>query len=329
MDYFGDTSLDDEPIFINYEDIKMILLKDIPKGVNFEVVGILGDNHYETKLEGVFTVNSNWVNVHMYHNWYRKYWDNPLGLKYHMDLMKRLLEFRGEHFKDTYNVEFDDEGDWCHLYYDFKINYDNNENLEKVFSRALQKYKWVEDHVNKVQERIFNLINEIREEYNVYKLVDIPKLYHMTEIEKNSQVKGAILEELVSRIFSSIDGFSVKERVRTDTEEIDVVIRNQSTDTIWIKESPVILIECKNWTSVVGKNEYVVFREKVKNRNSRAKVGILVSWNGFASTVNKENLRNSKDDIVIISLDKNDIKDIMESDSYIEKIKEFYFDAIC
>jgi Holliday junction resolvase-like predicted endonuclease len=328
-DCFKSASVDSEPIYVDFKDIHDITIRDIPLYVNFEIVDVLGKNSYGARLEGIFTIEEDKINVHMYHNWYRKYWDYPLGLKYHMDLMKRLLEFRCEYFKDTSEVEFDDEGDWCHLYYDFSIQKSENDTLYNVFQEALNKYNWVEEQVYNAQERMFKLLKDITEEYNVYKLVNVPDLFNMMVKEINPQVKGSMLEELVAKILSNIEGFSIQKRVRTETEEIDLVIRNQSEDITWSKESPLILVECKNWSSKIGKNEYVLFREKLKNRNSRAKVGILVSWNGFAATINKEDLRNSKDEIVIICLDKNHIKKMIDDGKYKKQLTEYYFDAIC
>jgi len=327
--YFENTEIDSDPIFVDYKDIKEILIVNIPTDVNFEIVDILDEMSVSKRLEGIFSVKENTISVRMYHNWYRKYWDYPLGLKYHMDLMKRLLEFRGEYYNDTVEIEFEDEGDWCHLYYDFIIPKKNIDTLYEVFIEALTKYNWVEEQVFNVQDRIFKLLNEVHEQYNVYKLVEIPELYDMADKEENSQVKGAILEELVSRLLSNIDGFTVKERVRTETEEIDLVIRNQSNNITWARESALILVECKNWSTKIGKNEFVVFRSKINNRNSRAKIGILVSWNGFSSTVSLEDMRNCKDDIVIIKLDKNNIKDMIADGNYLKQLTEFYFDALC
>ena len=60
-------------------------------------------------------------------------------------------------------------------------------------------------------------------------------------------------------------GFArITTRRRNDVEEIDLVIRNESTDPFWAGEgSGYILVECKNWSSPVGALEYNHFRAKL------------------------------------------------------------------
>ena len=62
----------------------------------------------------------------------------------------------------------------------------------------------------------------------------------------DSNEKGKALEELLVLIFSTLDGFIPSHRIRTETEEIDISVRNESKDSFWSKFTPFILIECKN-----------------------------------------------------------------------------------
>jgi len=99
----------------------------------------------------------------------------------------------------------------------------------------------------------------------------------------------------------------VTDRVRTSTEEIDLVILNTSVSEFWKKESPVILVEAKNQKKKTDKNDVVQFRSKIKNRSGRAKLGIIVSSASFTRTVREELLRSSEGDTVIITLLLSDI----------------------
>ncbi|WP_273319353.1 nuclease-related domain-containing protein [Vallitalea guaymasensis] len=323
------SSGDYDPILIEKKDMQYLLISDTPDNVPFQFGSKVKDNIISIALEGWFEINNNSIVVQMGHSWDRKYWDLPMGLKYHMDLMKRLLEFRESHFGDTRDIMFEDEGDWCHLYYEFYFEVGSCKTLNDLFLVALDKYNWIEKQVYDVQDKMLKSYNSAASEFNLFKLVEIPELIKDIEIEDNAQRKGALLEELVAKLLTRINGFTISQRVRTETEEIDLVVRNRSTDTTWIKESPMILVECKNWSSNIGKNEYVLFKEKLLNRNERSKVGLLISWNGFASTINKESLRNSKEDIVIILLSKEDIYKMVDEDNVLETLTDFYYDTIC
>jgi hypothetical protein len=130
----------------------------------------------------------------------------------------------------------------------------------------------------------------------------------LVESCSTSQEKGEALEKLMASLFSSVPGFRVKNRVRTETEEIDLTILNNGTETRWRNEGPLMLAECKNCSSKCGKNELVQFKEKILNRRGRCSLGFLVSWNGFAETFKIEILRGSRENIIIIPLDGEQIR---------------------
>lgn len=96
---------------------------------------------------------------------------------------------------------------------------------------------------------------------------NIRGLYETAFAEEPNR-KGKALETLVAALFSSVEGFSEQDRnVNTETEEIDIVFCNESSYPTWQKEGTLILVECKNWLSKrVGKNEFVLFKEKMENR---------------------------------------------------------------
>ncbi|MDT5272959.1 MAG: hypothetical protein QOH49_5145 [Acidobacteriota bacterium] len=103
---------------------------------------------------------------------------------------------------------------------------------------------------------------------------NIRGLYETVFTEETNR-KGKALELLVAALFSSIEGFNVIDsNVNTETEEIDIVIRNESTHPTWQKESSLILVECKNWHSKrVGQNEFELFQSKIEKRVGRCRLG--------------------------------------------------------
>jgi hypothetical protein len=143
--------------------------------------------------------------------------------------------------------------------------------------------------------------------------------------------KGKTLEKLVAGLFSSIAGFTVDDsdkRVKTETEEIDLTVSNGSEDPRLKREEAIILVECKNWSSKCGKNEFVEFRSKMENRKGRCSLGFLISWNGFADTITKEMLRGSHERLLIVPIDGSQIQDAVRDDSFFNVILSAWNSAV-
>jgi Holliday junction resolvase-like predicted endonuclease len=141
---------------------------------------------------------------------------------------------------------------------------------------------------------------------------DYQKLSQALESSRTPDAKGRSLEKLVSELFKSIAGFHIyRQRVQTETEEIDLIISNGSEDHRLKREEAIILVECKNWSSKCGKNEFVAFKEKIENRKGRCSLGFLVSWNGFADTVTKEMLRGARERLLIVPIDGTQIRSVL------------------
>ena len=141
-------------------------------------------------------------------------------------------------------------------------------------------------------------------------------LVDAVETASSADDKGRTLEELCSRLFVSVPGFVVTGRVRTETEEIDISVLNDSADPRLRREGTLILAECKNWTGKCGKNEFVVFHAKLENRSQRCTLGFLISWNGFTGTVTKEMLRGSREQILVVPMTGEDIRAAVRSGDF-------------
>lgn len=135
--------------------------------------------------------------------------------------------------------------------------------------------------------------------------------------------KGKALEELVALLVTTIKGFIPSLGVRTQTEEIDISIRNESKDSFWSKFTPFLLVECKNWSTNCGKDEIVLFREKLTNRVGYSKVGFLISMNGFRDTITKEMLRGSKGEYLVVPIDGNNLEDLVFSKDKSDLLKKY------
>jgi DNA-binding NarL/FixJ family response regulator len=154
--------------------------------------------------------------------------------------------------------------------------------------------------------------------------------YREAQRFKNAQKKGKALEDLLAALLASIEGFvEIGRNVNTTTEEIDLVFRNESRDPRWQKESEIILVECKNWKSQrVGKNEFVLFKEKIENRAGRCKLGFLVCTEDFADTIEKEMLRSSKTDLLIVPINGDDLRQLVEAKNRSQLLRDFVDKAL-
>jgi len=139
--------------------------------------------------------------------------------------------------------------------------------------------------------------------------------------------KGWILEGLISKIFRSISGFEIDEdstNVRSSDEEIDLIFRNESLHPFWMKQGAYIAVECKNWHSKkIGKNEFVSFAEKIRNRSGMCRLGFLISALDFAKTIKTEMIRLSKESILVVPVRGEDLEVLVNSgdrDLYLRKL---------
>lgn len=139
--------------------------------------------------------------------------------------------------------------------------------------------------------------------------------YQETGRTKNIQKKGEALEDLLAALIASIEGFiEIDRNINTATEEIDIAFRNENRNPFWQRQGDIILVECKNWRSQrVGKSEFVLFKEKIKNRYGRSKLGLLICTEVFAETIKKEMLRSSKSDLLVVPVNGNDLKELVDS----------------
>ena len=123
-------------------------------------------------------------------------------------------------------------------------------------------------------------------------------------------------------------GLVVTGRVRTETEEIDISVLNDSAEPRLRREGALILAECKNWSGKCGKNEFVVFHAKLANRSQRCTLGFLISWNGFSDTITKEMLRGSREEILVVPLTGEDIRSAVRSGHFAKVLLRCWDEAV-
>ncbi|MEQ1569602.1 MAG: response regulator [Myxococcota bacterium] len=123
------------------------------------------------------------------------------------------------------------------------------------------------------------------------------------------QQKGAALERTVRGLFQSVDGLQhARTNVANGTEEIDVLVMNQSVHEVLRRQGDVFVVECKNWSTRVGADVFSRLRDKVTNRYGRARLGVCVALGGFADTVRAAVLTERRDDVLYLLLDADDLQ---------------------
>jgi len=132
--------------------------------------------------------------------------------------------------------------------------------------------------------------------------------------ETDPHRKGKQLEDLMVLLMKTIPGFRhTTPRRRNELEEIDVLVRNESSDPFWAREGAYILFECKNWSKPVGASELREFATKLERRYGRCRLGIFVAPGGFTEPLKLELLRRSKEEHLILLLGDTELRRWVES----------------
>ena len=300
---------DDEPPIIPLALLKYIDANDLREGTNVEV-GTRAPDGYHMEWQGRLYRSGDTITGEAEHIWWRKHWNSALGIEHYMDLVRRAVETRHRVRGDVTFTGYDDDGG--HVFLGFSIP-----TTESNLAKAYQHVRRIADEVEEAAEQAANEVEkhvaQVAARLSGWGSEPLDSLVEKVETAHSPDDKGRSLEELVSRLFSQIPGFVVTGRIRTATEEIDISVVNDAAEPRLRRESALILAECKNWTSKCGKDEFVIFREKLENRKRRCSLGFLISWNGFASTVTKEMLRSSKDETLIVPVTGSQIRAAVRS----------------
>jgi hypothetical protein len=304
----GDESADLTPAVLS-----KLTIDDVPEGASFRI-GTPKDGALHLDWNGTFHREKSILFAEADHTWTRKYWYSPLGLEQYLDLVRRAVETRRRVRGDVELIDYDDDG--AYIAVRFKI-----ETTEKHLARAYDAVRKVEaetlEAADQAADEVGQRIAEIAARLSGWGSERLDRLVDAVESANSADDKGRTLEELCSRLFSSVPGLTVTGRIRSESEEIDISVLNDSPEPRLRREGAIILVECKNWTSKCGKNEFVLFRQKLENRSQRCSLGILISWNGIAATVTKEMLRGSREGILVVPLTGDDVRQAVRTGDFL------------
>ncbi|WP_405476945.1 restriction endonuclease [Streptomyces canus] len=134
--------------------------------------------------------------------------------------------------------------------------------------------------------------------------------------ESSTKERGDALESLFDALMRTEEPELqvIEKNFRTTEEEIDILASNGLLDPFWLAHgSPLILVECKNWTSKPGVPELRIFESKVRDRGALCKIGIFVSTSGFTKTFLKRLKKFQSADGIIFAVDGADLDQIVTS----------------
>ena len=268
-----DSHPDDGPVGLPPSVLSQLTVDDLPPGVEIHV-GTMKQGVLYFEWNGSLRRDGKRIVAVADLTWTRKQWYEPLGLEQYLDLVRRAVEVRQQIRGDVKLVHHDDDGVFIHLSYSI---FTNETNVGLAFDLARKVSNELEEAAHQAVDEIGKQIAEVAARVSGWGSKPLDVLVESVATAKDSDAKGRSLEELCSRLFEAIPGLKVTGRIRTATEEIDISILNDSDDPRLRREAAIMLAECKNWSTKCGKNEFVIFREKMENRNRRCSLGFLIS----------------------------------------------------
>lgn len=295
---------EEEPTALPHTVLSQLTIDDVPDGVSLNV-GSFKDGVLRLDWNGTLCRVDDVLFGEADHTWTRKYWYSPLGLEQYLDLVRRAVELRHRVKGDADLTDHDDDGAYIAL----RFRIDTTEsNLAKAYDAVRKVEAEILEAADDAADEVGQRIAEIAARLSGWGSESLDRLVDAVEVAESADAKGRMLEELCSRLFSSVPGFTVTGRIRTETEEIDISVLNDSVEARLRREGAIILVECKNWTTKCGKDEFVLFHQKIENRSQRCTLGVLISWNGFAQTVTKEMLRGSREGLLLVPMTGEDVR---------------------
>lgn len=314
----------EDPVDLPSSILPNLAIDDLPDGASIQV-GTNKDGVLHLDWSGTLGRDGDQLYGEADHTWTRKYWYSPLGLEQYLDLVRRAVETRHRVRGDVELTDYDDDGAYVVLR--FRI-VTTEKNLGKAYNAIRRTADEVEEAAQQAADEVGQRIAEVAARLSGWGSETLDALVDAVETAGSADDKGRTLEELCSRLFASISGFFVTGRVRTETEEIDISVLNDSAEPRLRREGALILAECKNWTGRCGKNEFVVFHAKLENRSRRCTLGFLISWNGFSETVTKEMLRGSREEILVVPMSGEDIRSAVRSGDFAKALLRCWEQAV-
>jgi len=151
-------------------------------------------------------------------------------------------------------------------------------------------------------------------------------LLQHVELASTTQQKKTSLEDLSHTLFGSVQGWSVIPSTRTQTGEIDQIIRNENSGHPFLQSlGSHILVECKNWSVKVGSNQIRIFIDKIDEH--RLTSGIMLVKTGITGRRRRDAVgrivsKFQQYGTITMVLTKQDIERVIACENLIKILKE-------
>lgn len=314
----------DEPAVLPRNVLRQLTAADVPDDVRIQV-GHMKGNIIHLDWEGFLFKHGAHIYGEAEYFWTRKYWYAPIGLEHYLDLVRRAVEVRARDHGDVELTHYDDDGAYIQLSFSISCN---ETNLSRAYHHIRRICGELEETAENAADQVGKQLAAIAGRLSGWGSGDLNTLMDAVENDSSADQRGRSLEELVARLFESVLGFAVTSRIRTATEEIDISVLNDNPDPRFRRESAILLAECKNWSGKCGKNEFVLFKQKIANRSGRCSLGFLISWNGFRGTVTKELLRGSREQVLVIPMTGKEIREAVQDGDFLRVLTASWEKAV-
>jgi hypothetical protein len=256
-----------------------------------------------------------------------QFWVAAVSAPFYLDLVHKCVQSMTGIIEGLTVDEYDDSDEvMIRLEYSFPVE---GANLEELFAKAMQIEHDLELPADQVLEDVMKALARSADRILRGHYVQTSELVARVDAAESPADKGAALESLMEALFAKVPGFVVYSRdLRTMTEELDLVVLNDSPDPVFSKDGPIVLVECKNWTSKAGRPEFSLLESKIRNRYNRCTLAFFISWSGFAETTWRETLRLTRGDYVIVCLTGADIRRVALADGFPEFLRQATLEAL-
>lgn len=142
--------------------------------------------------------------------------------------------------------------------------------------------------------------------------------------EPDTYKKGVLFEDFVVGLFRQMGFQHIETRVKdAASNEVDIVVRNDISDSYFDKFSRYFFVECKNKPEEgFSKNDFIVFNNKVNSSSGDSNLGFVFTTGYIKKTVVKEALKETKFDTKIIYLASEEILRLIHTPIMIDELKE-------
>ena len=132
--------------------------------------------------------------------------------------------------------------------------------------------------------------------------------------------RGWMFEDFLCLLFSQVEYFEVyAHNFENETEEVDVVLYNRRIGGWAAPAAPIVIVSGKNTTDRVGVSALNSLHAKMQNRRGQCKLGFLCASNGITETVEIQDLRHSHEDRVVVMLDGDSLKQLIDKPNELAK----------